>query len=1051
MKNTLLSILVLTSIFGAITLNSTTAVSAEAGVDAKPDANRDYLIDKMNRLYLSLAPNDPSRNAIVLRLADLLAERARQNTMLKADGKCQKCVSPEADRAKALQYYSESLAKLSEDKKDKVLVQIGHLNQLLGQEKKALDAYSRLADEGSTPSAKSEAYLSMAEMHFKKSQWQLANANYEKSIEHNKNNSGSKGFALYKQGWSLFNLGKVSEGKNNLLTVLKTPAYMSKSGSGESVTDTAFQEQVAHDYAEIAGRDFKESDLDNILQLSPVTKKLDNLFTVATELERTGKKENAIKAWSFLHQNQPQPEDRALTKAHMATVHLQMGKNAEASQDFNEAFSLISQAKDKKSPALEDARRLLKATIVTWNQAEKKAPSVELLETYKNYLANFGYEKEMNQWAVQTAVDLKKWNEAWQIHSDATAVISQQAQTKPTAENTKLLETHLLQGIELGELAKDPQILRTAQDEYLAKSLSKSKAWEVAYQKAYTGYENATASKANGTKDAAFLADLEKVVMSKQAPTDLRIKSGDLYLDYLAASTESAAATAATAATPATTKTKKNDAEIEAKARQFHAQLSGAKGYNSDWLKIAEKSVLNQVAEQVQLVNNDQAWAVLQKFEPKNAEAKDVVTYYKNKVVLAEKRKDIASAMEATKSLLSLKDLSAEDKSFAQTKMAFYSDLKMDFKTALTMTEQLPQSVISEDKKNLKLALYSDLLGQGTAAYLKKYIPVAKDQEAKLAAISEVIRASKTPDTEIKAYEKDLATKTELLGEMALLSYAKPKDQKEKDKSYAMTLMKKYPALKETAGGLAIYRDQQLSAMNQLVPQIQKMHLDNDATKKTYQKTLVQDMKTRVQSLDKLDVFAADAIKSKDWTLQVVTLGAVARESDRFYNEIMSLPMPEGLTPEEQGEYMRLLGERAAPYKVKSEQVFGKLKDFWSNADGLASVEKRLQGPYQDLAKNEKTAIMSVVTEENKARVVALSEKPTSATVAAGGNPAGTAPQNLEQARSAVKNDPFNVGLVENLKQLEQQRGNLSMVQYLEGRLTDLKSVQDSNVNKGVQ
>lgn len=1034
MKKMLLSILFFTSIFSAVCLKPAVVFAADSSVAeaTKTDANRDYLIDKMNRLYLSLAPNDPSRNAIVLRLADLLAERARQNTMLKAEGKCQKCISPEADRSKALQYYSESLAKLSEEKKDKVLVQIGHLNQLLGQDKKALDAYTRLAEEGSSPSAKSEAYLSMAEMYFKKSQWQQANANYEKSIEHNKNNSGSKGFALYKQGWSLFNLGKISEAKNNLLTVLKTPAYLSKSGSGESVTDTAFHEQVAHDYAEIAGRDFKDADLENILQLSPPTKKLDNLFTIASELERTGKKENAIKAWSFLHQNQPQPEDRALTKAHMATVHLQMGKNADAAQDFNEAFNLISQAKDKKSTALEDARRLLKATIVTWNQAEKKAPSVELLETYKNYLANFGYEKEMNQWAVQTAVDLKKWNEAWQLHNNATAVIMNQAQTKPSAEANKQLETHLLQGIELGEMSKDPQILRTAQDEYLAKSATKSKAWEVAYQKAYVGYENATAGKADSPKDEAFLADLEKVVVSKQAPTDLRIKSGDLYLDYLAAN-------------------KKNDADIESKARQFHAQLVGTKGYTSDWSKISEKSVLNQVAADVKAGNTDQAWVALQKFDIKNAEAKDVVTYYKNKVVLAEKRKDIASAMEATKSLLSLKDLSAEDKSFAQTKMAYYSDLKMDFKTAMTMTEQLPQSVISEDKKNLKLALYSDLLGQGTAAYLKKYIPVAKDQDAKLAAITEVIRASKTPDIEIKAYEKELATKTDMLGEMALLSYSKGKDQKEKDKTYAMTLMKKYLALKETAGGLAIYRDQQLQAMNQFIPQVQKMQLDSDATKKTYQKTLVQDMKARVQSLDKLDVFAADAIKSKDWTLQVVALGAVARESDRFYNEIMSLPMPEGLTPEEQGEYMRLLGERSAPYKLKAEQVQAKLKDFWSNSEGLTAVEKRMQGPYSELAKNEKASLLTVVTEENKARVASLSDKTQTVATATTATATVNAPQSLEQARLAVKNDPFNVGLVESLKQLEQQRGNLSMVQYLEGRLTDLKTAQDSNVNKGVQ
>lgn len=42
------------------------------------DSNtQSFLIEKLQRVYSNLAPNDPSKVPVTLRLADLLAERAR--------------------------------------------------------------------------------------------------------------------------------------------------------------------------------------------------------------------------------------------------------------------------------------------------------------------------------------------------------------------------------------------------------------------------------------------------------------------------------------------------------------------------------------------------------------------------------------------------------------------------------------------------------------------------------------------------------------------------------------------------------------------------------------------------------------------------------------------------------------------------------------------------------------------------------------------------------------------------------------------------------------
>ena len=64
--------------------------------------------------------------------------------MIMTNGPCKACVSPDVDRKKALQYYSEAYPKVAEANKAKVLVQMGHLNQLLGNQTAAVEIYTRI-------------------------------------------------------------------------------------------------------------------------------------------------------------------------------------------------------------------------------------------------------------------------------------------------------------------------------------------------------------------------------------------------------------------------------------------------------------------------------------------------------------------------------------------------------------------------------------------------------------------------------------------------------------------------------------------------------------------------------------------------------------------------------------------------------------------------------------------------------------------------------------------------------------------------------------------
>ncbi|MFP5519407.1 MAG: hypothetical protein ACLGGX_05850, partial [Bdellovibrionia bacterium] len=95
--------------------------------------NRDYLIEKLQKVYMSLAPADSSKLPVTLRLADLLAERARVQSMEELNNGCVQCVAGKADREKALSLYAEVIEKVPAANQSKVFLQMGHLYELTGR------------------------------------------------------------------------------------------------------------------------------------------------------------------------------------------------------------------------------------------------------------------------------------------------------------------------------------------------------------------------------------------------------------------------------------------------------------------------------------------------------------------------------------------------------------------------------------------------------------------------------------------------------------------------------------------------------------------------------------------------------------------------------------------------------------------------------------------------------------------------------------------------------------------------------------------------------
>src|SRR5690606_7390704 len=103
----------------------------------------------------------------------LHSERGRRLAMAELNTGCVVCKAGSKDRQKAVQLYTEVLPKLETEQKARVMIQVGHLSEMLGQEAKAIEIYSTLVKD-KDPKIAADAELSLAEVQFKKRNYKQA-------------------------------------------------------------------------------------------------------------------------------------------------------------------------------------------------------------------------------------------------------------------------------------------------------------------------------------------------------------------------------------------------------------------------------------------------------------------------------------------------------------------------------------------------------------------------------------------------------------------------------------------------------------------------------------------------------------------------------------------------------------------------------------------------------------------------------------------------------------------------------------------------------------
>lgn len=955
---------------------------------------RDLLIEKFERLKLQLPKEDASYNSIVLRLGDLLSERARADMNKELEQGCNPCTAGAKDRKKALEYYEQVLTSLPDQQKNKVLLQMGHLYELQDNTAKAVQLYTQIMNASSDPEFKADIRMALGELYFKRRDFANAKVNYSKALEFSE--LRRKALASYRVAWSNFQLGNVAEAKSVLVKMLNTPVLLTTNYNGHTASiDSQFHQEVSRDLATFMARQaVTAADVKELYELSEQSVKIDNVSYLAGELERLGHKAASIHAWEFVQGKQTGELPKLETSVHLAQLYKDTGSTEKSLEQMKQAIALSSNLKSCEESQCNELRVRLRNYVVDWNKAEKAAPSEGLITAYQQYLEVYNEDEEMNIWLAQAALQRKNYTLAYEAYKRASTL--QKAEKK---------ETSLLKVIEVAELSKDPAMVNSARQFYLDNTETGGQTLAVKYQMAHDMY------KAGDYQNASVA--LREIALSKDSgDAKLKTQAADLALDSLTFL--------------------KDNAKIQAWGSEF-ATLWPQK--SKEYKTIATKASFNEVEKLANGNNQNAAWTQLVAIDLSTATEQEKITYYKNKLILAEKLQKFSEARSAVNELLSFKSLGEEDRQYALSRRAWLSELSLDFKTAYESTEKLSPKLLPEEDKNLKMALLADLAGMDPSPYYRKYIKTGKDEDRKVAMAIKLAKSSKTPEKEIKEYRSLLQKEPEILAELIYSSALANKDEKTlNDLAGDKALAKTYAA--NLAWKRKFFAD--FSVI--------KSKLEADQFDASNQNKLAKSLKNRSNLLTQAEKLLKSAVEKTDWTAQLLTVSLVAEQSERFYMEVMSLPLPEGLTPEQQNEYMGLLSQQAAPYQVQAEDLKKKIPEFWNNKEAYMEIAKSTANEsrpaIKEVVQQEYDLVSNLATPEIKS---AMLQAQQSVSVA---DQKSVDPRGLEAARSQVRMKPMDKTALNELLVLEKQAGNDAMAAYLEARIKNLES---NNTNSEVQ
>lgn len=961
----------------------------------------EVLIQKFERIYKQTAPADESKVAITLRLADLWAEKGRILINQDMAQSCVQCTSGKNERNMALNYYAEVVNQLKDERKSRVKLQMGHLYEMNGHNEKAIEFYKEIISQEKSTSLSAEAEVSLGELFFRNKNFHQAQIHYQNALENR--NLKRRGYTLYRLAWSQFTLGEIDKAVVSIKQILNSPQLLSHVATEDLSSpsiDEQFKEEVSRDLVTfIARQQVKIKDIEEIFSLSPEKTRFDHLTYLARELESQGQWESARYAWSFIYNRQQDALKRLEAQIHLTQLDYSQGLKSQAIKSFQQSLFMWKQLGSCPGELCSEVRARLRNFVIAWHQEEKIRPSEDVLNLYENFLSVFHEDSEMTIWAATVAGQLKKWSLAYQWYNKAIELSSQ---------GNSSLESLLIGQIEAAEKLEQNDKLQIALEQYLKKSTEKTKWVEVRYQQALNLYREGHYEQSLPLlKEVAFQPE-----QSKPNPK-VKVQAADLALDVLAL--------------------QKRDQEMEILANQLAQTYS-----NSDPVKAHEyedfsrRSVLNQAIKEAADFQEPQRLKktldILSRMKIAEAKDSELINYYKIKIKIEEKLQDISSMNDSLDQLLAIRTLSKADETLAWEQKLWIAELRLDFKTAYLLAEKLKSLDSISEKRFERMATFAELAGLRADPYYFDLIKTTQNKEKRLAAVLRLIQISSDPQKVLDELDHQFKFDTVLYSQLQYEVYLRNKNLKVAfERISHRTGIDSEPALN-------IWRDHIIVQIVDLKKKYEKQKI-NYRNELSLKKSMKQEWNLLMQG----EKLLQESSLHEDGIAQMLSVWLLGKEHEKFYQEIISLPLPQNLSIQEQIDYKQALAKEAAPHQVRAAELKQKWTDFWSQSKIGENLLNQFTHSYREgYAKERLIREMGLVAEaaplDEKNKIEDVLKKTRDGL----NNSSAPTIVDLELARNQVKSHPFDQEPLKNLITIEKRNQQGIMVPYLEKRLAQL-------------
>lgn len=976
-RTLLLTLTVLASTASVAT--TTSAASGDVRKASLDSETQDLVVSRLEDLISEMRPTDPSWKPSNIRLADVLAERARTRFMTEVEANCKGCKGSGADRTKALKIYSSVVHSTSGEQKGIILFQMAALHELANNTQSAVQLYQTIlkARTGSySQKVITRTQISLADLYFQMGKSKEAKALYTSALKDP--NAPQRGISAYRLAWCDYNLSQFQSAIQGLETLAGNKGY----------DEPGILPDVLRDLISFYAQDsISNVRISKFMTLVPVENKKEMTLFFAQEAGRLGQKPAATTLYKMYLQ------DKSLTKEENLNASLALvqtsydqGQSKEAVDSFEvTAASYQKNCKDKEKCA--DLQKQMRKFVTELNKLKISKPDQDLLRAYEIYARTFPSDVQMGILGAQIATDLKQPGKANQFY----AVAADQA------PDVKMREMALLGEIEGAEGTGNKELREKAYNHYLKLMPNGPKSYEVRYQLAQVSYERKDWKKAS--------AQFTDLALEKTSQKDLQKKSADLALDSLAV--------------------EKRDAEIESLAQTFAQKLPQ---HATEFRAIYRKAVNAQI---VQVANNAKASngdlnSAIQKNKSMSlagASDKERIMHYNNLAVLAKRASNDEVLLAAYASLLSVPTLSAAERESTLASQVGYFEKKLDFKSAYTYAVKMKFPSMKTAERELRLGTLADLAGLKPQTHYARALKAGLNKNAELSVRNRLVLLAANPAKELKAQMPKMMSNPKLVADTTLLIYAKNRSSQ---LNFAVnnSRLQNQPSIQYIKKQ---YFYPQQSRLDQKIAS-HKLDLKNDAR-------MAKSIQARLKLLGQADKSLAEAVQLRDFTAQIMALSTIERENMRLNQELLATPAPKGLTPKELARYAAILKKSANPYALKARYAQSKVQSLWNqktNWQNLLRDYTRAQVSVQELIGQELKILANYAP---NSQIKDLIEDTLDQS-------AGTR-RDLLSARDSVSEDPNNVNQIEKLINLETKLGHPLMTTYLEQRLGQIQKTRN--------